>query len=159
VGVDWQGALVYGAMASAALAVVLVAAQGAGLTRLDLPLLLGTVVTTDPDRARLIGTVIHLLIGLGFSMGYAVVFSLDDGSSVGVGAALGLVHAAVAMGVLVPLLPMVTRRIASERSGPWSGAVLEPPGFMAIGYGPTTPILVVVTHVAFGVTLGLLLGP
>jgi hypothetical protein len=34
----------------------MIAAQLAGLTRLDLPLVLGTIVTADPDRARVLGS-------------------------------------------------------------------------------------------------------
>jgi hypothetical protein len=37
----------------------MIAAQMAGLTRLDLPLLLGTIVTEDPDRARVAGLASH----------------------------------------------------------------------------------------------------
>jgi hypothetical protein len=43
----------------------------AGLTRLDLPLLLGTIVTEDPDRARVAGFFIRVGIGQGFAFGYA----------------------------------------------------------------------------------------
>ena len=34
-------------------------------------LILGTVVTEDPDRARVAGFVIHLGVGEGFALGYA----------------------------------------------------------------------------------------
>ena len=54
-----------------ALTAVMIAAQLAGLTRLDLPLVLGTIVTEDPDRARVAGFVIHLAVGQVFALGYA----------------------------------------------------------------------------------------
>jgi hypothetical protein len=57
---DWAGWALFGLIATAALTAVMIAAQMAGLTRLDLPLLLGTIVTEDPDRARVAGFVIHL---------------------------------------------------------------------------------------------------
>ena len=72
---DWAGWALFGLVATAALTVVMVAAQLAGLTRLDLPLLLGTIVTADPDRARVAGFFIHLAIGLGFALGYAAGFA------------------------------------------------------------------------------------
>jgi len=53
----------------------MIVAQLAGLSRLDLPLLLGTVVTEDPDRARAAGFFLHLGIGQGFALGYAACFS------------------------------------------------------------------------------------
>ena len=49
----------------------MIAAQMAGLTRLDLPLVLGAVVTADPDRARVAGFFLHLAAGQVFALGYA----------------------------------------------------------------------------------------
>ena len=46
---DWAGWAVFGFVATAALTGVMVGAQMLGLTRLDLPLMLGTIVTEDPD--------------------------------------------------------------------------------------------------------------
>ncbi|MGZ4699428.1 MAG: hypothetical protein ACXVY4_18355, partial [Oryzihumus sp.] len=57
---DWSGWAVFGLVATSALTAVMTTAQLAGVTRLDLPLVLGTLVTEDPDRARLAGFVIHL---------------------------------------------------------------------------------------------------
>ena len=68
---DWAGWALFGLVATAALTAVMIMAQLAGLTRLDLPLLLGTIVTEDPDRARVAGFFLHLLIGQGFALGYA----------------------------------------------------------------------------------------
>jgi len=51
------------------------------------------------------------------------------------GALLGLLHVAVALTVLLPLLPGVHPRMASHRAGPASTAVLEPPGLLALNYG------------------------
>jgi hypothetical protein len=59
--------------------------------------------------------------------------------------------------VLVPLLPGVHPRMASGRAGPSSVAVLEPPGLFGLNYGARTPLVAIVSHVAFGVALGLLL--
>jgi len=58
--VDWAGSALFGLVATAALTAVMITAQLAGLTRLDLPLVLGTLVTGDPDRARVAGFFIHL---------------------------------------------------------------------------------------------------
>ena len=58
---DWAGWALFGLIATAALTAVMIAAQLAGLTRLDLPLVLGTLVTEDPDRARVAGFFIHLV--------------------------------------------------------------------------------------------------
>ena len=60
---DWAGWAIFGLIATAALTVVLIGAQLLGITRLDIPLMLGTVVTLDPDRARVVGFFIHLVNG------------------------------------------------------------------------------------------------
>ena len=47
---DWAGWALFGLVATAALTAVMISAQLAGLTRLDLPLVLGTVVTEGQLR-------------------------------------------------------------------------------------------------------------
>jgi hypothetical protein len=75
------------------------------------------------------------------------------------GALFALVHVSVALTILVPLLPGVHPRMASERAGPASGAVLEPPGLLGLNYGSQTPAVAIISHLAFGIALGLLLAP
>jgi hypothetical protein len=70
---------------------------------------------------------------------------------------LGVLHVAVALTVLLPLLPGVHPRMASHRAGPSSAAVLEPPGLLALNYGLQTPAVAVVAHLVYGAALGLLL--
>lgn len=154
---DWAGWALFGLVATSALTGVLIAAQLAGQTRLDLPLVLGTVITGDPDRARVAGFFIHLVVGQGFALGYAAVFALLHGASWWLGALLGLVHVAVALTVLLPLLPGLHPRMASHRAGPDSTALLEPPGLLALNYGVQTPLVTVIAHVVYGAVLGLLL--
>jgi hypothetical protein len=154
---DWAGWALFGLMATAALTAVMIAAQLAGLTRLDLPLMLGTFVSEDPDPARVAGFFIHLAIGQGFALGYAAAFALLDRATWWIGALLGLLHAAVALAALVPLLPGAHPRMASPRAGPASTAALEPPGLFALNYGLQTPLVAVAAHVVYGVLLGLLL--
>src|ERR1700687_3787233 len=108
---DWAGWALFGLVATTALTAVMIAAQLAGLTRLDLPLLLGTVVTENPDRARVAGFFIHLAVGEGFPLDYAASFALLDRAAWWLGGLLGLLHAAVALTVLVPLLAGVHPRI------------------------------------------------
>jgi hypothetical protein len=154
---DWAGWALFGLVATTALTAVMIAAQLAGLTRLDLPLLLGTLVTEDPDRARVFGFLIHLGIGEGFALGYTAAFALLGRATWWLGALLGLVHVGVALTVLVPLLPGINPRIASDRAGPASTASLEPPGLLGLNYGAQTPIVAVIAHLAYGVALGLLI--
>jgi hypothetical protein len=154
---DWAGWGLFGLLATAILTAVMIAAQLMGWTRLDLPLVLGTIVTGDPDRARVVGFFVHLAIGEGFALGYAAGFALLDQATWWLGALFGLVHVGVALTILVPLLPGVHPRMASERAGPASTAELEPPGLLGLNYGVQTPAVAIAAHLAFGIALGLLL--
>jgi hypothetical protein len=156
---DWAGWALFGLVATVALTVVMIVAQLSGLTRLDLPLLLGTVVTEDPDRARVAGFFIHLAIGEGFALGYAASFALLDRATWWLGGLLGLLHVAVALTILVPLVAGVHPRVASNRAGRSSTAVLEPPGLLGLNYGSQTPAVTIAAHLTYGVALGVLLRP
>ncbi|MBF9131808.1 hypothetical protein I0C86_22985 [Plantactinospora sp. S1510] len=154
---DWAGWALFGVVATATLTAAMITAQLAGLTRVDLPLILGTMVTGDPDRARVAGFGIHLLTGQGFALGYTAVFALLGRATWWLGALLGVLHVGIALTVLLPLLPGVHPRMASARAGPSSTAVLEPPGLLALNYGVQTPAVTVAVHILYGTVLGLLL--
>jgi hypothetical protein len=154
---DWAGWVLFGLAATTALTSVLIVAQMVGLTRLDLPLLLGTFVTDDPDRARIAGFFIHLLIGEGFAFGYAASFALLNEANWWLGGLLGLLHVGVALTVLVPLVAGAHPRIASTRAGRSTTAVLEPPGLLGLNYGVRTPVVAIAAHLVYGIALGMLL--
>ncbi len=154
---DWGGWAVFGLAATVALTAVMMLAQLAGQTRLDIPLMLGTIVVGDPDRARVVGFFMHLAMGQAFALLYAASFAVLSFSSWWLGGLFGLLHALAALVAIVPLLPGVHPRMASERAGLATGAVLEPPGLAALNYGAQTPAVAVIAHLAYGVALGLLL--
>jgi hypothetical protein len=156
---DWGGWALFGLLATALLTAAMSVSQLVGWTRLDLPLLLGTMVTGDPDKARVVGFFMHLGIGEGFALGYALAFAMLDTATWWLGALLGLVHVAVALTILVPLLPGVHPRMASNRAGPRSITTLEPPGLLGLNYGVETPAVTIGAHLLFGIALGLLLAP
>lgn len=156
---DWVGWMVFGLVATTLLTASLIALQLLGRTRLDLPLMLGTAVVADPDRARVAGFAIHLGFGQVFGLFYAAGFASLDRAGAWLGGAFGLVHALVALTVLVPLLPGIHPRMASDRAGPGSTAVLEPPGLLASNYGVATPLVTIGAHIVYGVVLGLALEP
>ena len=156
---DWGGWAVFGVVATTVLTAVLILVQLSGRSRLDLPMLLGTVLVADPDRARVVGFAVHLGLGQLFAGFYAAGFATLDRSGWWLGALFGLVHAVVALTVLVPLLPGVHPRMASERAGPDSAAVLEPPGPFGVNYGLATPLVTIAAHVVYGAVLGLALHP
>lgn len=156
---DWSGWGVYGLVATAFLTAVMIAFQLTGHTRLDIPLMLGTILTADPDRARFTGFFLHLGMGQLFALFYGAAFSTFGRSGWGLGLLFGLAHAVVALTVLVPLLPSIHPRMATERAGPSTVATLEPPGLLALNYGWSTPLVAIAAHAVYGAVLGLVLQP
>ena len=156
---DWGGWAVFGLVATTLLTAVMILFQLAGRTRFDLPLMLGTVVVGDLDRARVAGFFVHLGVGQVFGLFYAAGFGALERASWWLGAGFGAVHALVALVVIVPLLPGVHPRMATERAGPDSTAVLEPPGLLGLNYGVATPLVAIAAHVVYGAVLGLTLEP
>jgi hypothetical protein len=155
--VDWTGWAVFGLIATTALTAVMVTAQLAGLSRLDIPLLLGATVSGDPDRAHVAGFFLHLAMGQTFALGYAAAFVLLDEATWWMGGILGLLHGTIALTILVPFLPALHPRMATSRAGPTSTATLEPPGLLGLNYGVQTPAVALVAHLLFGIALGVLL--
>lgn len=154
---DWGGWAVFGLVATSLLTAVMILFQLTGRTRLDLPLMLGTIAVEDPDRARVVGFFIHLAMGQVFAAFYVVGFHAFGHAGWWLGAVFGLAHAFVALVLLVPLLPGFHPRMASERAGPSSTALLEPPGVLALNYGLSTPVVTIGAHLVYGIVLGLVL--
>ena len=146
--------LIWGFVATTVLTAILSGSQGAGWTRMNLPYLLGTMVTPDRDRAKALGIAMHVLNGLAFSLLYVAAFHAWSGPAAWKGALIGAVHAAFVLGVVLPALPGMHPRMASETQGPSDVRQLEPPGFLALHYGTPTPVSVLLAHVVFGAILG-----
>jgi hypothetical protein len=149
------GALAGGFVGTLVLTTGLRLAQITGLTRMDIPLLLGTAFTEDMRRAQAIGYAAHFFNGLVFAVGYWLVFEAVGEAGWLFGAVLGLIHALFAGGALVNvLLPAVHPRMGTMWSDASETPILEPPGFMLSNYGPQTALVTVVAHLAYGAIVG-----
>jgi uncharacterized membrane protein YagU involved in acid resistance len=151
---NWASWLLWGSIATLALSALAALAQGLGLTRMNIPYMLGTMFTPDRDRARLYGFFAHMGWGLAFSLVYVLIFESLGAATWWRGVIIGVAQALVFLLVVVSLLPGLHPRMASEQHGPSAQNLLEPPGFLALHYGIRTPIAVVLTHVLFGAILG-----
>jgi hypothetical protein len=151
---NWSSWILSGFIATLALSAMLAASQGLRLTRMNLPYLLGTVVTHDRERARIYGLFAHIVNGWLFSIFYILIFEDRHLVSWWFGLLIGLAHALVILTVGMMLLPAIHPRMATERHGPTAMRQLEPPGFMALNYGYQTPISIFVAHAVFGAILG-----
>jgi hypothetical protein len=153
--VSLAGALAGGFVGTLVLTTGLRLAQVAGLTRMDIPLLLGTAFTEDIRRAQAIGYATHFFNGLLFAFGYWLIFNAVGESGWLFGAVLGVIHAAFAGGALVNvLLPAVHPRMGTLWSDASETPVLEPPGFMLLNYGRHTAVVTIVAHMAYGAIVG-----
>ena len=149
------GAIVGGLLGTVLLTTALRAASELGLTRIDLPFLLGTVVTEDRIRAKVVGYALHFVFGVLFALGYYAVFAVIDRSGVLLGALLGLIHGLFAGTALVNiLLPAVHPRMGTGFDAAGSAPLLEPPGFMLVNYGRQTPLATIVSHIVYGAIVG-----
>lgn len=153
--ISLAGTLAGGFVGTLVLTTGLRAATELRLTRIDLPFLLGTAFSGDRIRARAIGYALHFLFGLLFAGAYYLAFEAFGAAGWGLGGLLGAVHAAFAGTALVNvLLPLVHPRMGTSFTSAASAPLLEPPGFMLLNYGRSTPIAMVVTHVVYGAIVG-----
>ena len=151
---NWTSWLVWGFAGTVVLTTLMAGSQGAGLTRMNIPYMLGTMFTPDRDRAKIYGIGVHLVNGWLFSLIYVAAFHATGLFTWWFGSLTGLVHGAFVLVVGMPAMPGMHPRMASELRGPTVVQQLEPPGFMARNYGVRTPISVLLAHVLFGAMLG-----
>ena len=148
------GISLWGFVGTVVLTALLAGSQALGLTRMNIPFMLGTMVTPDRDRAKLIGFMMHLINGWLFATIYAAAFQSWRRATWWLGALIGLVHSLFVLTVGMRLLPGMHPRMANEQRGPTPTQQLEPPGFLALNYGRRTPLSVVLAHLLYGGILG-----
>ena len=146
--------LLWGFAATIVLTTLTIGAQSFGLTRIDLPFIIGTIFTPDRDRAKVYGYLFHLVNGWLFALVYGLLFESVHSASVGFGATIGFAQGIFVVVALLPILPGIHPRMVSDFRGPQPTRLLEPPGFLALNYGRNTPIVLVVSHTIYGAILG-----
>jgi hypothetical protein len=149
------GAIAGGFVGTVVLTTGLRACSELRLTRMDIPFLLGTAVSDDRTRAKAIGYLLHFVAGLAFALVYFALFRALDEASWWLGALFGLVHGLFAGTALVNvLLPAVHPRMGTTTTSADASPLLEPPGFLLLNYGGTTPLVTVLVHIAYGAIVG-----
>ena len=84
--------LLWGFAGTTVLTTILRLGQAAGLTRIDLPLILGLIFTQDRDRAKAYGFLTHFVNGWIFAGIYAATFRSLRRTSWWIGGTVGLIH-------------------------------------------------------------------
>jgi hypothetical protein len=126
-----------------------------GLTRMDLALLLGTTVTQNRRKARAIGYLFHVLLGIIFAFGYVAVFATIGRPTWWIGAVIGGLHAIfLATVVINVLLPVVHPFMGTPETAANEVALIEPPGFLMLNYGRNTFLVTLAAHVLYGAVVG-----
>ena len=149
------GAIAGGFAGTLAMTTLLRAASELGLTRIDIPFLLGTAVSVDRTRAKVVGFALHFAAGLLFALLYYASFVAINRSGWWIGAGFVVFHALFAGTTLVNiLLPFVHPRMGTPTTAADSTPLLEPPGFMLLNYGRSTPVVNLVAHMAYGALVG-----
>jgi hypothetical protein len=160
-------AVVAGFAGGAVMTVVMTMMHKSGKTEMDMVLIEGTMLTGDRDKAKALGTMMHLVVMSALVIGsiYAAlfaVFDVDSSNAWWIGALLGVAHGLIA-GVMMGMMPKMHPRMAEsadvsdrgrhERSD--GSLLLKPPGVFAKNYGKATPTGIVMVHVIYGLVTGL----
>jgi hypothetical protein len=146
--------LLWGLMATAAMTVIQQGSQAVGLSRLSLPFLLGLFFTGRRDLAMIFGVATYLFGGVFFAVLYLWLFREIGSTEAWIGALIGAAHGIFLLVVVLPVLPFLNPRVASEHDGPSDRPRIEPPGFLGLHYGYRTPLTTLAGHVAYGAILG-----
>jgi hypothetical protein len=153
-GAHVRDELIWSFVATLMLTGIMRGSQETGVTRMDIPLMLGTIVTADRDRAKFWGFILHMVNGLLFGVVYAAVFHSWRRASPLLGALIGFFHGLLVLATAIPLLPGLHPRMASSFTGPQPTTGLEPPGFLGMNYGRRTPVITVLAHMVYGAIIG-----
>ena len=156
---DWTGWATFGFVATVALTAITVTAQTIGLSRMDIPFMLGSIFSADPDRARVAGLFVHLINGQIFALVYVAAFAHIGWSAWWLGLLFGLAHGVFALALVVPVLPGVHPRMESPRAGLHLPSALEAPGAFSLNYGRETPLVTLIGHAVYGLILGAFISP
>ena len=149
-----QSLVIWGLVATTAMATILQASQGLGLSRMSLTFLMGSAISGNRSRATVVGFVLYIFGGWWFAFLYFLFFSSIGIYTWWMGAILGLIHGAFLLVCAIPLLPYIHPRMASEHSGATRLRQLEPPGFLAMNYGYQTPLIAMLAQAVYGGVLG-----
>lgn len=147
--------ILWGFVATLILTTVMTVSKYLGITRMDLPFILGTMFTADRNKAPALGFLAHLIMGWVFAFIYGAAFETSHLGTWLFGLTIGFVHAAVVLSVGLQVLNAIHPRMARPFQGPTPTRQLEPPGFLAVNYGKGTAIVTFVAHLVYGGILGM----
>lgn len=143
-----------GFAATVVLTTIMAVSKPLGISRMDIPFLLGTMFTPSRNKAPFYGLLAHMVIGFIFAFFYAAIFSTAGIKTWWAGIVIGFIHGAFLLSVGLQVLSAFHPRMAHPYQGPTPTKQLQPPGFFAINYGRGTPVVTLIAHMVYGGMLG-----
>lgn len=150
----WGQAIAAGLVATGLMTLAIIAGKVMGLAT-DMVRVLGLVFTSErhPVGMYVVGLVVHFGFGAVFGIIYALLLTAIGaapilGAAAAYGAMFGAVHGVV-IGAGLGALPVVHPRMGS-------GQVLQAPGFFGRNIGVGMPVAVILLHIVYGVTAGVI---
>jgi uncharacterized membrane protein YagU involved in acid resistance len=113
-----------------------------------------TVFVGNRKWALILGFVLYTIGGWLFAFLYYLLFASVSIYTWWFGGLVGSLHGVFLLVTVLPLLPFLHPRMASEYHGLTSMRQLEPPGFLALNYGYGTPAATMLGQILYGMTLG-----
>jgi hypothetical protein len=151
----WEFVLLWGLVATVVMTTIIYGSQGLGLSRLSLSFLAGTFFTGNRGWANVVGFIVYMLGGWMFAYIYVLILLNIGLPGIWMGSVIGFVHGLFLLTVILPLLPYIHPRMATEYDGPTHLRRLEPPGFMGLNYGFRTPLTTLLAQTLYGTIVGL----
>ena len=98
---NWSSWLLWGFASTVVLTSLLAGSQGIGMTRMNIPYLLGTIFTPSRDKAKFIGFFLHFANGWMFSLIYIAAFYMLGRATWWFGALVGFVQGIFVLTMLI----------------------------------------------------------
>lgn len=148
----WGSAIAAGLIGTALMTLAIFAGKVMGLAS-DMVRVLGLAFVSEesPRAVYAVGLAVHFFFGAIFGIFYAVLLTAVGavgfvGAAAGWGAVLGVMHG-LSVGAMLGALPAVHPRMGT-------GEVVEAPGFFGSHIGVGMPVALILLHVIYGVTAG-----
>jgi len=141
----------WGFAATVVLTTVMAISKPLGFSRIDIPFLLGTMLTANRNKAPFYGLLLHMFMGLCFAFLYAALVESAGIREWWFGLLIGAVHGAFVLSAGLQIVSVFHPRMAHPYQGPTPTKQLQPPGFFALNYGHGTPVVTMVAHILYGV--------
>ena len=154
---EFWSAVIAGIAGGVVMTAMMMMAKAAGLTRMDMALVEGSMFTGDHGKAKAIGMFMHLIIMSGLVIGsiYAALFAwfdVTESNAWWYGIIFGVLHGLIA-GIGMAMMPAMHPRMGTSASTGSGEVHLDPPGLFAHNMGKATPAGLVMGHVVYGLVL------